>query len=237
MIEWDDCYSCFPRRLLWQLLRRPREQTYSVSLSKVATVRYHDGLRPSLSGSLKVNGPPAQVTLTADEPTILFGHSTALNCLVSSKAASEQVTLNQQVAGDKTVAQADQTTTGANGTCSFNVSPTRQTMYTAQWKTTTSPPVTVFVRPLVGFGVKGRIYTAKVTSDISYGGHFVYVQRRNAFGTWVNAKKIFLSSNGSRARFTVKVPKGRSPLRIWLPTSETGAGYVENVSRTLIARR
>jgi hypothetical protein len=95
-----------------------------------------------------------------------------------------------------------------------------------------SAPLTVFVRPRVGFGRSGAFYTAKVTSDMQYGGHFIYVQRRDAFGTWRSLKKAYLSST-STARFKLTPPRGRSSLRIWLPATQAGVGYIESTSRTL----
>ena len=127
-------------------------------------------------------------------------------------------------------------TTQANGAFTFSVSPTIQTSYLAHWRTTNSNPVTVNVAPRVGFGLSGRMYVAKVTSDLTYGGHSVLLQRRNVLGGWHSIKRVFLGDN-SRALFRVRLPHGRSVLRLVLPTSQAGTGYVQGLSRLLAVRR
>ena len=91
------------------------------------------------------------------------------------------------------------------------------------------------VAPRVGFGRSGRLFIAKVTSDLGYGGHFVWVQKRTSFG-WTNLKRAFLGDN-SRAVFRVKLRHGRSVLRLVLPQSQAGAGYVLGTSRMLAVFR
>jgi hypothetical protein len=198
-------------------------------------VRYHDALVRNRTGSIVVSGPPASVTLTAAAQSITYGDSTTLSGAVSSKQASQSVVLNAQPFGEKNAKQANVTSTTTDGAFSFSVSPTIQTAYQAQWGKAASPTVTLYVRPRVGFGRSGRIYTVKVTSDIAYGGHSVYVQRRTSLG-WRSVKKVFLSSS-SRARFTMALPRGRSYLRVWLPASQAGAGYITSTSRILSVRR
>jgi plastocyanin len=211
------------------------DQTYSTTFSKAGRVRYHDGVQRNRSGSVVVNGPPASVSLTTAAQSVTYGGGTMLSGAVSSKQASQSVVLNAQPYTEKAAKQANVTTTSTDGAFSFSVSPTIQTVYQAQWGKATSPNVTVFVRPRVGFGRSGRIYTAKVTSDIAYGGHAVYVQRRTSLG-WRSVKKVFLSSS-SRARFTMRLPRGRSFLRVWLPASQAGAGYITSTSQILTVRR
>jgi plastocyanin len=211
------------------------DQTYSVTLSKVDRVRYHDGLNSRLTGTIVVNAPPASISLSAADRMVVYGGSTTLSGAISSKQASQTVVLNAQPVG-KTVSRLDTATTSADGTFSFGVAPTIQTTYRAQWQSATSPAVTIFVAPRVGFGHSGRIYTARVTSDMSYGGHFVFLQRRTAFG-WRSVKKVFLGS-ASTARFTVTLPRHRrSFLRLFLPASQAGAGYVASLSRTIAVVR
>ena len=81
-----------------------------------------------------------------------------------------------------------------------------------------------------------RRYVAKVTSDLGYGGHWVLVQRRNALGGWHSVKRVFLGSS-SRAVFRMRLPHGRSVLRLFLPESQAGAGYVSGLSHLLFVRR
>ena len=52
--------------------------------------------------------------------------------------------------------------------------------YTAHWGSALSTPVTINVKPLVGFGRHGTLFKARVRSEIGYGGHFVWAQRHTA---------------------------------------------------------
>src|SRR4029077_14566899 len=122
------------------------------------------------------------------------------------------------------------------GAFSFGVSPTIQTSYVAHWRTSASPSVSVDVAPRVVLAQSGRLYTAKAPSDIGYAGHYVWVQRKSPFGSFRNVKRIYLSA-ASRATFRVNIPKGRSILRLVLPVSEAGAGYVSGVSRSIPVKR
>ncbi len=92
------------------------------------------------------------------------------------------------------------------------------------------------VAPRVGFGQQGRLFIAKVTSDLGYGGHYVQVQRKSPFGSFRNVRKIYLGTN-SRAVFRVNIPRGRSILRLVLPADQAGVGYVQSVSRLLAVKR
>ena len=95
--------------------------------------------------------------------------------------------------------------------------------------------MTINVAPRVGFGRSGSIYKVRVTSDISYNHHFVWVQRHTSFG-WRAVKRVVLGS-GSRASFHLKLRHGRSVLRAFLPAGQAGAGYVSSRSSQLSVRR
>jgi hypothetical protein len=76
-----------------------------------------------------------------------------------------------------------------------------------------------------------------VTSDLSYAGHYVWIQRKVAFSnSWVNAKRVYLSDT-SRARTSLRIAKGRSQLRVFLPAGQAGNGYVQSLSRTILVTR
>ncbi len=212
-------------------------QTYSATFTAAKTVHYHDGLATSHKGTVVVQPPATVLSLSAAEQTVVYGSSTTLSGALSTKLSGQSVALLAQPAGAKNAQQANVVTSDASGAYGFTVAPTIQTIYQAEWKTTKSPAVTVNVAPRVGFGLSGRIYTVKVTSDIAYGGHYVYVQRRNAVGAWVNYRRLSLSSAFSRARFTMRLPRGGNYLRAWLPASQAGVGYVESLSRTMVVTR
>jgi plastocyanin len=214
------------------------DETWSHTFAAAANLNYHDSQNTKNTGTVRVTGAAAAVSLTADRTKITYGtgQSATLSGTVNSGAANEQVTLSSLAYG-QTAAQAGSTTktTGANGAFDFSVSPSIQTVYTVHWKNATSSPVTVNVAPRVGFGRTGRLYLTRVSSELSYRGHFVWVQRHTAFG-WRNMKQVVLKS-GSRAIFGLRLPHGRTVLRVFLPSAQAGAGYVASTSRLLAIRR
>ncbi len=174
------------------------------------------------------------VSLSASLPTVVYGNDTALTGSVSNQLASEPVTLTAQ-AFDKSVQSVDATQTTSNGAFRFAVSPTIRTTYQSHWLVADSRPVTVDVAPRVGFGRSGRTFVAKVTSDLTYSGRFVWVQRHFGFG-WKSMKRVFLGAN-SRAVFSMKTAHGRTMLRLVLPAGQAGAGYIAGLSRTIVVHR
>jgi len=172
--------------------------------------------------------------LTSSTSTVVYGSGATLSGTVSSNLASEPVTLTAQAFG-KSTQSIDQVTTTTGGNYQFSVSPTIQTTYQSHWRVADSQTVTVNVAPRIGFSRSGRLYIAKATSDLSYGGHFVWVQRHYGFG-WHSVKRVFLGAN-SRAVFSLKVPLGNSMLRLVMPAGQAGAGYVAGTSRTIIVHR
>lgn len=209
--------------------------SYSQTFTKAEKVSYHDSLFTSRKGTVTVNAPAANVSLTTAATTVVYGNSTTLSGAVTNQLTSEPVTLTSQPLGKGTQSIAS-TTTQSNGSFSFGVSPTIQTSYQAHWRTAASPSVQVNVAPRVGFGHSGRLYIAKVTSDIGYAGHYVWVQRKAPYGSFRNVKRIYLGTS-SRAVFRVTIPKGHSILRLVLPASEAGQGYVQSLSRLIAVKR
>jgi len=205
--------------------------TYTQTFNSAGKVNYHDALASKHTGSVTVTAPAANVSLTAASQTIVYGSSTKVSGAVTNQLTNEPVTLTSQPYGKGTQSIAT-TTTAANGAFAFGVSPTIQTSYQAHWRTASSPNVTVNVAPRIGFGLRGRLYVAKVTSDLNYAGHFVLVQKRNAIGTWKTLKRVFLGGNSSAA-FRLHLGHGRTVLRLALPESQAGAGYVKSISRLM----
>jgi plastocyanin len=210
-------------------------ESYSQTFAKSGKVSYHDALFTARTGSVTVTAPAATLTLQAGATTVVYGDSTTVAGAVTNQLTNEPVNLTSQPFGKGTQSISTQTTQ-ANGAFTFGVSPTIQTSYQAHWRTSASPSVSVNVAPRVGFGQSGRLYIAKVSSDIGYGGHFVWVQRKSPYGSFRNVKRVYLGT-ASRATFRVNMPKGRSVLRLVLPASEAGAGYVSGLSRQIPVKR
>lgn len=210
------------------------DQSYSHTFTSAGTERYHDSFAKTHTGTITISGPAPAITLAPGRSTIVYGAGTVLSGSVSASLASEPVTLTAQAFG-KSAQSIDQVTTTTGGNYQFNVTPTIQTTYQSHWRTADSQSVTVNVAPRIGFSRSGRVYIVKATSDLSYAGHFVWVQRHYGFG-WHSVKRVFLGSN-SRAVFSLKIPHGRTHLRIVMPAGQAGAGYVPGLSRTIIVHR
>jgi hypothetical protein len=81
------------------------------------------------------------------------------------------------------------------------------------------------------------VLSTKATSAISYAHGTAFVQRRSGFGEWVSIKRVVLRGCPFANRTTVRLPKGLSRVRVLLPKSQAGAGYIAGVSRTLLIVR
>ena len=210
---------------------------YTHTFRSGGTFRYHDGLHPSLKGTVTVRGAPAQVTLATSAPVVRFGSSVTLTGTVSNKKSGETVTLVALPYGQTTkqVVATLQTTTG--GVFSFTVTPQLNTTYQAQWKTLESS-VIVQVQPLIKlpFVSRSGYFHFYVTAGQSFAGRFVWLQRYTLLRTWINVRRLQLGSRSGRImslRFARSViPRGRWSIRIYMPATEMPAGYIDSWSGT-----
>ena len=213
------------------------KQSFTRTFRGGGTYRYHDALHPTLRGTVVVRGAPPQVTLSSSAPVIKFGGSVTLTGTVSNKRAGETVTLVQLPYGqtNKQVVATLQTTTG--GTFSFTVSPQLYTQYQAQWRTSESS-VFIQVQPLIKlpFVSKSGYFHYYVTAASSFAGKTTYLQRFTLAHTWVNVRALKLGSKSGRImsmRFVRSaIPRGRWSIRIFMPATEMGGGYLDSWSGT-----
>jgi hypothetical protein len=73
-----------------------------------------------------------------------------------------------------------------------------------------------------------------VLSTLSYEQRFVFLLRRKSRG-WITLTRVVLSSKPRT--FGVRLPRGISRVRIFLPRSQAGAGYLPSSSATVVVRR
>jgi plastocyanin len=213
-------------------------KTYTHTFRNGGTFRYHDGLHPSLRGTVVVKGPPPQVTLATSAAVVKYGTQVTLSGAVSNKKTGETVTLVQLPAGQTTkqVVATLQTTT--NGVFSFAVTPQINTTYQAQWKNASESSVSVQVAPLVKlpFASRSGYFHFYVTAARSFAGHYVILQRFTLAHTWVDVRQLQLGAKSGRimALKWVRslVPRGRWSIRIFMPATEVGDGYLETASGT-----
>jgi plastocyanin len=202
------------------------------------TFRYHDSLHPGLKGTVTVKGAPPQVSLVASAPVVKFGGTVTLSGAVSNKKAGETVTLVQLPFGQTTKQVVATLQTAAGGTFSFTVSPQLNTQYQAQWPGKSESSVMVQVQPLIKlpFVSRSGYFHFYVTAATSFAGKTVYLQRFTLARTWVNIRALTLGSKSGRlisVRFVRKlIPRGRWSIRVFMPATEMGGGYLDGWSGT-----
>jgi plastocyanin len=213
-------------------------KTYSHTFRSGGTFRYHDGLHPTLKGTVVVRGAPPQVTLATSAAIVKFGTPVTLTGTVSNKKSGETVTLVQLPTGQSTKQVIATLQTTANGAFSFSVTPQINTTYQAQWKNLSESSVIVQVAPLIKLPFVSRTgyFHFYVTAGRSFAGHFVYLQRFTLSHQWVNVRQLALGSKSGRL-MSVRwvrslVPRGRWSIRIFMPATEVGDGYLETASGT-----
>ena len=214
-----------------------RGKSWTRTFRNGGTFRYHDSLHPSLKGTLVVRGAPDQVSLATSAPVVKYGGTVTLTGAVSNKKAGETVTLVQLPFGQTTkqVVATLQTTTG--GAFTFTVTPQMNTTYQAQWKSTENS-VVVQVQPTIKlpFVSKSGYFHFYVTAASSFAGKTVYVQRFTLAHQWVNIRALTLGSKSGRlisVRFVRSIiPRGRWSIRVFMPASEMGGGYLDSWSGT-----
>ena len=212
-------------------------KTYTHAFRAGGTFRYHDGLHPTLKGTITVRGAPPQVTLATSVPVVKFGTQVTLSGTVSNKRTGETVTLTALPFGQTTKQVIATLQTTANGAFSFNVTPQVNTTYQAQWKGSESS-VAVQVQPVIKlpFVSNSGWFHFYVTAGESFAGRSVYLQRFTLLHTWINVRKLQLGQQSGRIMSLKSarsaVPRGRWSIRIYMPASEMPPGYIDAWSGT-----
>src|SRR3954453_6173329 len=202
------------------------------------TFHYHDALHPALKGTVVVRGAPPQISPVASSAVEKFGTTVTLTGTVSNKKAGETVTLVQLPFGQTTKQVVATLQTTAGGAFSFTVTPQVNTTYQAQWPNRSDSSVTVQVQPVIKlpFVSKSGFFHFYVTAATSFAGRTVFLQRLTLAKTWVNIRALTLGSKSGRlisVRFVRSiVPRGRWSIRVFMPASEMGGGYLDSWSGT-----
>jgi plastocyanin len=213
-------------------------KSYTHAFHGGGTFRYHDALHPTLRGTVVVRGAPPQVSLAASAPVVKFGATVTLSGAVSTKKAGETVTLVQLPYGQTNKQVIATLQTAAAGAFSFTVTPQVNTTYQAQWKNLSESSVTVQVQPMIKLPTVSRsgYFHFYVRAAVSFAGKTVYLQRFTLAHQWVNVRALALGSKSGRL-FSLRyarslVPRGRWSIRIFMPASEMGGGYLDTASGT-----
>jgi plastocyanin len=219
---------------------------FSHMFSTAGTFGYHDGMQPTMKGTVVVTAPPPgeSITLESNVDVVTYSGSLLLSGTVSNGTASEKVTItaNPQNAGTKTAKSLLTTTTAANGSFSATVHPLVHTVYVAATAKSTSDLLSVDVRPrlrLARFGRTHAIVTAFAARSFLH--RYVLLQRfRSRRGVWATIARVRFTrvTNGasptvmSGAVFRLHVRHGMR-LRVFMPFGQARPGYVSGTSNSI----
>lgn len=236
--QWQ---SCDPNSLLCTNLSGANEQTYTVAKTdvgkklraKVTAGNPFGTITRKTAATATVTTPVVVVntTLASTVQTTICCQRTTLSGTVNPVKSGQTITIIANEP-DKPAYPAVTATTDANGNWSVKVTPMINTSYTAQTSTSTSAPLSVQVHPRVGFGINGNHFSAKITGATSFAGRIAQFQMRTAGGGWHRIAYVVINPN-SVAKFFVPLHRGHSYwLRIYLPQTQAGPGYLDGASHT-----
>ena len=213
-------------------------QRYTFTFRVGGTFRYRDALEPAERGTVVVRGLPPAVSLAVNVPILVYGlGEIKLTGTVNSGQSGEAVTIFAQEYGAAAPSQVATLQTTTNGAFEAQLHPTILTSYTARYKTATSQPVSVQVRPRITLlpGKRGWFLT-RVTGKASYAGRWVYLQRRTQFGQWISIRRYVL---GALSGKLFRIPRTAGTYRVFITINQAGPGYLESWSgtQTVGARR
>ena len=213
-----------------------RNAVYAKRLDTPGLYNYHDGLHPSLKGSVRVVGAPPSVTVGVTPPIVTWGTSVRLSGQITPAAVGDMVAIFAQPYPQASFVKIADVQTTTNGVYDFTYQPQILTAFKAQWKGKTSAVVQVGIAPQLSLVKIGRWWVTRARAAKSFSGRFVYAQRLNAFGQWVSLRKVVLNQQSAQ-RFKLVLPRGRSLVRVYMTTNQAGAGYLFSASRNLTVRR
>jgi hypothetical protein len=155
---------------------------------------------------------------------VLYGDSFLLSGDVEQNGSRVVVVVLARPHGSGRFREVARVRTTSGGAWRYNARPAIRTIYRARAGDVLSDPVVVDVEPrIVLRGTRGR-FTASVRAGRSFAGRFVVLQRRRG-GPWVGVRRLVLDRRSS-TRFSYLPPVGRTEIRLLMPRSQVGPGYV-----------
>jgi plastocyanin len=214
-------------------------KTYTHTFNAAGTFRYHDALHPSLTGTIKVKGPPPSVTFGLSQPIVVYGTGILLSGQISSHKSGQSVQVTAQPYGQPSPLVLATVVTGTNGTFALQTVPKLYTTYLARWGKISSAPIIAQVMPKVTLRPGGNGYMrTQVTGPRSFWHRHVFLQRLSRFGQWVNVASLTLGPQSGRLfRPAALLPRGSSRIRVFLTVNQAGLGLLASHSGTQAVRR
>jgi plastocyanin len=212
-----------------------RNAVYAKRLDTPGLYNYHDGLHPTLKGSVRVVGPPPSVSIGVTPPIATWGTTVRLSGQIVPAAVGDMVSIFAQPYPQASFVKIADVQTTTNGVYDFTYQPQILTAFKAQWRGKTSAVVQTGIAPQLSLVKIGSWYVTRARASKSFSGRWVYAQRLNAFGQWVSLRKVVLNRQSAQ-RFKLLLPRGRSLVRVYMGTNQAGAGYLFSSSQNLAVR-
>ncbi len=198
----------------------------------------------SFRGTIAVTGAAEALSLTAKPVLLTYGAKTTLSGTLSTQKVGERVDVLAQQCGANAPSKLSTVDTATGGAYSFLTQPLMNTVYTTKVRNTSSPAVTLRVRPRLQLAkVAAHRYAIKVSAAQSFAGKYASFQRYNGtLKRWVAVKSVGLkaSSTGvaptvvSAASFRSTVKTGLR-VRVTLSQAQVGSCYAAGLSNTILS--
>jgi hypothetical protein len=167
---------------------------------------------------------------------VLYGDTFVLSGTVEREGAGRVVIVLARPHGRAGYSQVGRVRTTAGGRWRFTARPLIRTLYRARIGRLQSTPVAVDVEPRMTLRLARGRFTGTVRAARSFSGKFVVLQRRTR-GPWRDVRRLVLDAK-SATTFTFARSSTRTEIRLLMPSSQVGPGYVAARSPviTLIGR-
>ena len=211
--------------------------TYARRMDTPGTYPYHDALKPTLKGTVKVTGAAPSVTAGVTSPIVIAGNAIHISGAISPAAVGDTVVIYAQPYPQASFVEIARVLTTTNGMYDHLYTPTILTSYKAEWKGKSSAVVTTAVSPALSLMRVGNWFVVRARAAKSFSRRWVYVQRLNQFGQWVSLRKVFLNQQSTQRFKLPTLRPGLSRIRVYMTTNQAGAGYVFSSSQVISVRR
>jgi hypothetical protein len=159
----------------------------------------------------------------ADE-AVLYGDTFVLSGSVENEGAGLVVIVLSRPHGRAEYREVARVRTTTGGRWRYTARPAIRTLYRARVGRLQSPPVAVDVEPRITLRSSRGRFSASVRAARSFSGKFVVLQQRTS-GPWRNVRRLALNER-SQTTFTFAHSSTRTQIRVLMPSSQVGPGYV-----------
>jgi plastocyanin len=210
---------------------------YARRMDTPGTYPYHDALKPTLKGTVRVTGAAPSVTAGVTPPIVTAGNAVHITGAISPAAVGDTVVIYAQPYPQASFIEIARVLTTTNGAYDFAHTPTILTAYKTEWKGKSSAVVTTAISPALSLIRVGNWFVVRARAAKSFYARWVYVQRLNQFGQWVSLRKVFLNRQSTQRFKLPTLRPGLSRIRVYMTTNQAGAGYVFSSSQIIAVRR